>query len=263
MRPTGLFNIAAILALTAWVAHADTIQFLGVPTGVNDGNYYVMPYEVAIDGAPQLVACFDVFDDVNFGDVWQAQLLNLNQAAASGFFSTTVNTMAEFAMAEYEKVAWLDAQTYDSNARQIGLQYAIWNVFGTYRSTAESRVYSAAADAAAATNYAGFDFSGVRFIQQTGATAGAAGTEQAFVYWDVNAKASPVMLAQSAVQVNGAAASPEPATALLFLIGGLLVAISLRVRRSPDSQGPGSTGVSPDMPYPNWQNPPPQSPPSL
>ena len=226
MRRTLGFCIVVIFALAASVARADTIQFVGVPTGVNDGQYYVMPYEVAIYGAYQMVACFDVYDDVNFGDQWQAQLMNLNQAAASGFFLTTVVTMAASALSEYEKVAWLDAQTYNNNAQQIGLQYAIWNVFGAYRSNAESEAYSAAADAAAGTNYAGFDFSGVRFIQQAGSRAGQTGTEQAFVFWDTH------VLVGSGGQSGGDVATPETATAPLGAFGILLLAgIVIRRRR--------------------------------
>jgi hypothetical protein len=95
--------LIALSGIAAQFAIADTIQFLGVPTGVNDGQYYDLPYQIAIDGAADLVACYDIFDDVNFGDIWQANLLTLAEAAASGYFSMDAN-----ALAGYERVAWLD-----------------------------------------------------------------------------------------------------------------------------------------------------------
>jgi hypothetical protein len=78
---------AALLLAAVQFAHADTIQFLGVPTGVNDGQYYDLPYQIAIDGTADLVSCYDIFDYVNFGDVWNANLLTVTQAASTGYFS--------------------------------------------------------------------------------------------------------------------------------------------------------------------------------
>jgi hypothetical protein len=219
MTPTRIFSLAALIAALPILATAESIQFVGVPTGVNDGNYYVLPYEVTIDGSPQLVVCFDVYDDVNFGDVWQAQLLDLNQAATSGFFSTVD------ALAKYEEVAWLDAQPYTTPAQQVAIQYAIWDIFGTYRSTPDSLAYAAAANAAAASGYAGFSFSGVRFIQQIGAASGKEGTEQAFVYWGSQL---------SSQRSDETSSLPEPSTVRLFIPGMVFLAgmaVCKRVRR--------------------------------
>ncbi|HTA47385.1 MAG TPA: hypothetical protein VK789_33315 [Bryobacteraceae bacterium] len=201
----GLYRLAALFTTLTVLANADIIQFVGAPTGVNDGSYYVLPYEVTVDGTPILVVCYDIYDEAYSGDTWQAQLMDLNQAASSGFFSTTSG-----ALADYEEVAWLDAQTYSTAAEQIGLQYAIWNVFGTYGSTPDSLEYTAAANAAEALDYAGFSFSGVRFIQQAGASAGQTGTEQTFVYWDA--------------QFNETGSLPEPGTVLLLVLGCISLA---------------------------------------
>lgn len=205
MTPIRLLSLAALFIMLTALADADTIQFVAAPTGVNDGTNYVLPYEVTIDGTPQLVVCYDIYDDVNGGDTWQAELLNLDQAASSGFFSTNTGELAE-----YEEVAWLDAQTYSTPAQQIGLQYAIWDVFGTYGFTPDSLAYTAAANAAAALGYAGFNFSGARFIQEVGVTSGQPGTEQAFVYWEP--------------QPNETGSVPEPGTLLLFVLGSILLA---------------------------------------
>jgi hypothetical protein len=216
MTRARILNLAALFTTMTAMASANGIQFIGVPTGVNDGNYYVLPYEVTIDGRPQLVACYDIYDDVNFGDTWQAQLLDLNTASTSGYFSSRPD-----ALAKYERVAWLDAQQYHTSDEQIGLQYAIWDVFGTYRTTTQSLAYEAAANAAAASAYAGFDFSGVRFIEQIGGVSGQAGTRQALMYWGPNPGVA-TSFAETSV--------PEPGTALLSLLAGMFIA-GVGVRR--------------------------------
>jgi hypothetical protein len=214
MTTASVFRLAALFAAITAIANGNSIQFIGVPTGVNDGTYYDLPYEVTIDGRPQLVACYDIYDDVNFGDTWQAQLLDLSHAASSGYFATRPN-----ALAKYERVAWLDAQQYHNAAEQIGLQYAIWDVFGTYRTNSQSLAFAAAADAAAASGYAGFNFSGVRFIEQIGGVSGQPGTKQALMYWGPNS----VTAAVSTV--------PEPGTIMLSLIGACLVATAAGIRQ--------------------------------
>jgi hypothetical protein len=215
---------AALLLAAVQFAHADTIQFLGVPTGVNDGQYYDLPYQIAIDGTADLVSCYDIFDDVNFGDVWNANLLTVTQAASTGYFSKDAN-----ALAGYERIAWLDAQSYQTVAEQIGLQYAIWNVFGVAQTSAAALDYEAQADAAAATGYSGFSFSNVRFIEQVGAISGQPGTEQAFVYWQ-----SPPALGLSS---QSGAVTPEPPTALLFFSCFLITGVAVFFRTSQCAAG--------------------------
>jgi hypothetical protein len=131
-----ILSLAVLVAAASGFANADSIQFIGVPTGVNDGHYYDLPYQISINGVDELVTCYDVFDDVNFGDQWQANLLSVGQASTSGYFATNPS-----ALAGYEEIAWLDAQTYQNTDQQIGLQYAIWNVFGSYATNAASLAY--------------------------------------------------------------------------------------------------------------------------
>jgi hypothetical protein len=210
-----MLSLAALFVAAVGFASADSIQFVGAPTGVNDGHYYVLPYEISINGVDELVTCYDVFDDVSVGDKWQANLLSLSQASASGFFATDPG-----ALAGYEEIAWLDAQAYLNTTQQIGLQYAVWNVFGTAPTTAASLVYQAQANAAAASGYQGFSFSNVRFIEQIGGVAGKNGTEQAFVYWEAPPE-----------QFSGATAfaTPELATWFLVLPGLISLAVIRRL----------------------------------
>ena len=107
----------------------------------------------------------------------KTNILGIADLATSGFFGNSG------ALSQYERVAWLSAQNWTGTAEQIGVQYAIWNVFDPgVVTSADAVVYEQEADTAAASGYAGFDFSGFHFIQETGAVSGNPGTEQAFVY---------------------------------------------------------------------------------
>jgi hypothetical protein len=205
--------IGFLLAAATTLANAETIVFMGPTTTVNDGSTYVLPYQVTINGVSQLVTCFDLADDVYDGDTWTASIMNIGAAAASGFFKVSN------AFSLYERVAWLSAQAYSNADQQVGLQHAIWNVFGSTFETADSLQYEAAADLAAANNYANFDFSSFRFIQQPDGVSGQAGIYQAFVY-QLNSAGL------SAASAN----DPEPATVLLFVSG--LGFVFLMVRRN-------------------------------
>jgi hypothetical protein len=207
-------TLAFLLVAATTLANAETIQFVGPATTVNDGSSWVMPYQITIDGVTQLVTCFDYVDDVNDGDTWTSSILNIGAAAVSGFF----NVSNAFSL--YERVAWLSAQAYNNADEQIGLQHAIWNVFGATFETGDSLKYEAAADAAAAGNYAGFDFSSFRFIQQPGAASGQAGVYQAFVFQS------------NALSVNSeSAATPEPAATILLASGLAFTFVMVRRRR--------------------------------
>ena len=103
----------------------------------------MLPYQLTIDGSTQNVVCYDFFDDVSDGDTWQANILNVGEASASGFFGGSDAT------AQYERVAWLSTQTWTDSAEQIGLQYAIWNAFDPGSTTSAGALqYEQEADAA-------------------------------------------------------------------------------------------------------------------
>ncbi len=165
-----------LLLTLAGAASAATIVFKGTPTGVSDGTYNVLPYQITINGNLQLVACYDIYDEVSVGDTWTANLLSVTQAATTGYFDAKPNPLAG-----YEKIAWLSVQSYSNTDEQIGLQHAIWNVFGSASVTPATTVYNDEANAAAAGGYAGFDFSSFVFIEEVDARPGVAGTKQAFV----------------------------------------------------------------------------------
>ncbi len=209
-------KLATLILALGSLAAASTIQYVGEPTGVNDGRYYVMPYQVTIEGASQIVTCIDFLDDVRHGDVWQADILNPGQAAASGFFGVSSS------LEKYERAAWLSVQSYSNTDQQIGLQYAIWNIFSSVSSTPASLSYEAQVDAAASTGYANFDFNGFRFIQQAGAVSGTAGTQQAFVFQTTSS------LSRTSSGSSASSATPEPGTLVLIGTGLVLIAFGRR-----------------------------------
>jgi hypothetical protein len=214
---------AAFGLLLSVAASADTatIEFLGT-TGVSDGTDFVLPYEVSINGVDQFVTCYDNLDVVSDGQIWQANLLTLSQAAANGYFSNDANPTAG-----YERIAWLDTQTYSDQDQEIGLQYAIWSVFGnapaaTGTVLTDELAYEAAADAAATGGYSGFDFSSFVFIEEDGGVPGAQGTEQAFVY-----------STSSSFPVGGVdPAVPEPGGFALAGIGTILFVVRRSLAKS-------------------------------
>ncbi len=170
-----LLSLAALANATP--VPPSQIQFVGAPTGVNDGQFYVLPYQIRIDGNLTLVTCYDSLDEVSPGDTWQANLLNVSDAANFGYFSGKINSLSL-----YERIAWLSSRTYSNVSQQIGLQHAIWNVFGSAAMTADATTYANAADTEAAGGYSGFSFSTFRFIEQVGGVPGSQGTKQAFVF---------------------------------------------------------------------------------
>lgn len=213
------FSLIFLLCTGILQAGTITVTFAGAGTGVNDGVYYVMPYQILLDqgsGAHRTdVICYDVFDDVRVGDSWTANLLDLADAASYGYFSARPQ-----ALASYEEIAWLSVQSYSNKDQQVALQHAIWDVMGSSpleqnaRQRADLAAWQDAAMAAALGGYAGFDFSHIGFIEQVGGVVGGTGTEQAFVY------SSPVALGTTP---SGSGATPEPGTIALFGCGALLL----------------------------------------
>ncbi len=208
------------IAVASQASQIATITFDGPTTSVNDGAFYVMPYEVTIDTGSgpvtQLVTCYDTLDEVNNGDVWQANLLSLQEASTSGFFSTGSE-------AGYKEVAWLSTQSYADTNYQIALQHAIWSIFGSAPNNLSPvqnsymTDYLNAAASAAAGGYAGIDFNNFVFIQQAGAVAGATGTKQALVF--------------EGIPNNPNSATPEPGT-WAMIAGGLALVVGSRRRFS-------------------------------
>lgn len=188
---------------------------------VSDPNgIAVTPYEVAINGVIQVVTCYDVLDDVSRQDSWEAYEYSLDDAISQGMFSTGFSDPTT----GYKSIGWLSAQTYSGQSEEIGLQYAIWSVFGDNAhfqyllanlTTAEQDAYNdfkGDLHNEVVGNFANFDFSHTIFLEPTTGAAGASGTKQAMVF---------------AVTPGGGnqTSTPEPGT-MVMIGSGLLCLLS-------------------------------------
>jgi len=120
----------AVLSLGATLTRADslTVQLTGV--SVSDGQYYVLPYELSIDGVTTDAICYDALHEISMNQIWQANADTLDQAANTGEFSSTGYSTA---YTGYEEAAWLGSQWFTGQVstpqQQIDLQYMIWDVY--------------------------------------------------------------------------------------------------------------------------------------
>jgi hypothetical protein len=212
---------AAALALSATVASAQTtVTYLGSPSGANDGQYYVGPFEGTLQTAPgaaQSVTmfCIDVLNQVVNGDTWTGVLTSLADPTAP--LTNTRHSAASDpnAMTRYRTAAWLTSQFgLTSQSEWAGIQHAIWNVWtpGQYAANA----WDAAAASAAAGGFVGVDFSGYAVLTDVRGIGLAVGGAQEFIVPGLG---------------GGGVGSvvPEPSTYLLLGTG--IAALGLVARR--------------------------------
>ena len=208
LAPRRCAVLAGILLIFGLSSQAETVQvaFVGYDTYVQNGQYYVLPYQLNVDGTVIDATCYDIFDDVNVGQTWEANVLTVDQAAANGQFSSWFGDYSD-ALNAYERVGFLSHQATYSAQDQIDLQQDIWNVFapGTYGVTTGMQGYLNLLTTAA---FANFDFNTVRFLEEVNQGSGRA---QAFV-------------------IDPSAGTPEPGTVMLLGTGLLLVGVG-RIRR--------------------------------
>jgi len=143
--------LLSMLVFAAPVALADatpvTMTFSGV-NGINDGAYYISPYQgvMTSNGQSSFVTlfCDDFNNDVTWNQQWQANVTPLN---SSNLSNTRYGNSADVALMLgtdpyysiytpaqlYAQAAWLTTQfnQYLTNnpAQVIALQYAIWDLF--------------------------------------------------------------------------------------------------------------------------------------
>jgi hypothetical protein len=199
---------ASALLLTGTILSADSINVTFLAAGpANDGTYYVLPYELNVGGTDYNADCYDAFDEIQLNQTWQANELTLNQAATYGQFSGDND-----ALTGYEEVAWLSAQPTPTEASQVDLQHAIWNVFDPAADFTVSTTLQDALATAEANGFAGFDFSSYVFLE---AIQGTGSLAQAFV---INSGASG--------SGQNPASAPEPGGTVPILIGLALIGLS-------------------------------------
>jgi len=217
MRPYKSAVIAAsALLLTGAILSAGSISVTLIGAGpANDGNYYVLPYQLSVGGTDYDADCYDAFDQIQINQTWQANELTLSEAATYGQFSGDSN-----AVTGYEEVAWLSAQpaaltNETTEQSQVDLQHAMWGVFDPGADFAVSTTLEESLGTAVANGFPGFDFSNYVFLE---AVPGTGGLAQAFVLYMPGNAQNPWK-------------SPEPGAMVPLLIG--LVMLSVRIYRSP------------------------------
>ena len=202
LRPKALLLSVGLCLTFGLCAQADTlpITFIGAPTGVNNGVDYVLPYQLSINGVLTSAICYDIFDDVTPGQTWTANVLTVEQAAATGQFSSIPS-----ALQAYKEIGFLSQQITSSPQNQIDLQQDIWNIFapGTYTVSAGMQTYLNLLTTSAFTT---FNFASVGFLEDVNQSTGRA---QAFVI-------DPPI-----------AGTAEPGTLILFAGGCVLLAAGL------------------------------------
>ena len=212
--------LAALMMVTP-LAQADTttkMKFTGV-NGANNGVYYVSPYTGIMNygtSSAQTVVlfCDDINNEVSMNQLWNANVTSL----ASGNFSNTrygngsvnLHLGAVNPQTLYEEAAWLVTQFTSHSGDYVSLQYALWDLMtpGAEPTNFANADGTTVAQwlALAAANYVQINPANFMIITNTG-TLTYTGQVQEFI-----------------VQ------TPEPATAVLLLIG--VVSMFLLIRRS-------------------------------
>jgi hypothetical protein len=199
-----LFSITMLILACSAQASTIPVTYLGANTFITDGADYVLPYQLNVNGAIVDATCYDLFDNVFQGQTWFANALNLDQAAATGQFSSDAN-----AYTDYKKVGFLSQQTTSTPQNQIDLQHAIWNIFdpGTFFVTDGMKAFL---DELATPAFTNFDSSGILFLEDANQSKGRA---QAFVF----DPGDPV-------------ATPEPGTLALMGISAILIGLKRKFK---------------------------------
>lgn len=206
-----LVSIPALLFISALLpAENIAVQLTGV--GPGDGQYYVLPYQLSIDGVETNAICYDFEDEISMNQTWSATLLTLDAAAAGGQFSYLGPSLA---LAGYEQVAWLSSFYFSApsltTADQIDLQHAIWDVFDPGVFTLPDDTFLTNIEAAEAGGIAGFDFTDYQFLEAIPQNGGRA---QSFVLYTGGSNN------------NSNPGAPEPEGAVLLFIGLSLIGLS-------------------------------------
>ena len=206
---TVLFALAVQIA-----ASATTISFVAVD-GVSDGYSYVSPFAIQIEGKSYRAMCYDLLNRVRVGQVWQANLLTINDLSGSYYFGRPDSDNL------YRKAGWYysELMRVSDPASRIGIQHAAWLLFDPSGPKTGAGPWQAAAMAAAQSGYASVDFSTLRFIESATGTARVQG-----------------------LLVGGFPPSesetPEPATWATVLVGCGMLAFGRRTRaaKPPDDR---------------------------
>lgn len=206
-RFTPLFAVLSLVAAAA-VADASTLVTLnGYPAGQTDGQYYVGPASLTVDGVQYTGICYDAYDEAALGQSWQANVYGMVDLNAGAYFT---NEPVNQYTTGYEQVSYLSTLFSPGNVSQwVDIQHTIWSVFDPGAYTADPALIAAANNAISS----GYDFSTFRYLDSP---PGTNPLVQGFIVDNPNIGLNP---------------GPEPSTWLLLGSGFLLMAVwSLRRR---------------------------------
>lgn len=203
--------IVPALLLGAGAARANTVELVGVSQ--NDGSYYVMPYELSIDGGSAVDAiCYDFLDQISLNESWTANEVTLSSLSQDAAYN------------EYEEVAWLGLQWFSDQTMPlqdaIDLQYMIWGVFDANAPAFNNDAFTQSILANEASGIEGLDTADYTFLE---AVPNGDSTAQSFVLY------SPMGDGGQGPE------TPEPASVVLVAIGVGLIAVS-RLRQGKTAE---------------------------
>ena len=196
MKLVSMFLLAGAVLSASQIQPIPTAQVSLVNAGsplMDDGQYYVGPYTLSINGQNVAAMCVDVSDESYIGQTWTAALSQVGGDISSTYHpSETV---------QYEEEAYLYSLITQPGADRIDIQHAAWYITDTnysINSAAQGYVTQAQND------YSQINFSNYEIVSST-----------------TSPHAQEFMVANA----------PEPASLTLFSAGLLLGAFGLFRRK--------------------------------
>ena len=201
MRKSALLYAVFSIVATIGLANASSVVTLNsYPAGITDGQSYVGPASLTIDGVQYSGVCYDALDDVSLFQTWNANVYGMVDLSAGAYFTDL--PVSQYTTG-YQQISYLSTLFTPANESQwVDIQHTIWSVFDPTGYIADASLI-AAANAAIAS---GYDFSSFRYINSP---PGTDPRVQGFVVNSADIGLTP---------------EPEPATWFLLCSGVLLMA---------------------------------------
>jgi hypothetical protein len=145
------FLLAAGLLCASPISTTVKLVDAGHPL-LDDGHYYVGPYDLLINGQTVAALCVDFSDHTSTGESWTAYL-----SQVGGDISKTYHS--SFGV-QYEEEAYLFSLITQPGADRIDIQHAAWAITGGYTANSAAQHY---VDLAAA-NYSTLNLAGYEIV---------------------------------------------------------------------------------------------------
>jgi len=112
-------------------ADSSTVSMTLTGVSLSLGDYYTAPYQISVGGGQSYpLVCDDAYDEINFGETWNATTETFSNLSGALFYS-------EYGQIGYEEAGWLVSQIFNSLDEPAGagnlaaeeFQYALWDLF--------------------------------------------------------------------------------------------------------------------------------------